>query len=145
MMRMFMPCDKNWMGCARLKIDSKLFPFSLHFADHAICNPLLAFCTLPCPLKTTGLVRLPGQLQGARGRNCKPALPFRVAAKRTCCNRKTGAIVASAWERVAYADSFLVVSKEGVMNLAVWLPALFVLGLATMGALFAFVAACDRV
>jgi hypothetical protein len=31
------------------------------------------------------------------------------------------------------------------MNLAVWLPALFVLGLVSMGALFAFVAACERV
>jgi hypothetical protein len=31
------------------------------------------------------------------------------------------------------------------MNLAVWLPALFVLGLATMGLIFAFVAACDRI
>jgi hypothetical protein len=31
------------------------------------------------------------------------------------------------------------------MNLAVWLPALAVLGLATMGLLFAFVAACARV
>jgi hypothetical protein len=30
-------------------------------------------------------------------------------------------------------------------NLAVWLPGLFLLGLATMGLLFAFVAACDRV
>jgi hypothetical protein len=31
------------------------------------------------------------------------------------------------------------------MNLAIWLPALFLLGLATMGLLFAFVAACERV
>jgi hypothetical protein len=30
-------------------------------------------------------------------------------------------------------------------NLAVWLPALFGLGLATMGLMFAFVAACDKV
>jgi hypothetical protein len=31
------------------------------------------------------------------------------------------------------------------MNLTIWLPALFLLGLATMGLLFAFVAACERV
>jgi hypothetical protein len=31
------------------------------------------------------------------------------------------------------------------MDLAVWLPALFLLGLATMGLLFAFVAACAKV
>jgi len=31
------------------------------------------------------------------------------------------------------------------MDLVVWLPAMFVLGLATMGLMFAFVAACERV
>jgi hypothetical protein len=31
------------------------------------------------------------------------------------------------------------------MNLTVWLPAMFVLGLATLGLMFAFVAACDKV
>jgi hypothetical protein len=31
------------------------------------------------------------------------------------------------------------------MNLTVWLPALFVLGAATMAALFAFAAACAKV
>jgi hypothetical protein len=31
------------------------------------------------------------------------------------------------------------------MDLTIWLPALFVLGLATLGALFAFVYACERV
>jgi hypothetical protein len=31
------------------------------------------------------------------------------------------------------------------MNLAVWLPSLFILGLAAMGLLFAFVSACERV
>jgi hypothetical protein len=31
------------------------------------------------------------------------------------------------------------------MNLAIWLPALLVLGLAVMGLMFAFVAACDNV
>src|SRR5262249_33782093 len=31
------------------------------------------------------------------------------------------------------------------MNLAVWLPALFALGLAVFGLMFAFVAACERV
>jgi hypothetical protein len=31
------------------------------------------------------------------------------------------------------------------MSLGIWLSALFLLGLATMAALFAFVAACDRV
>ena len=30
-------------------------------------------------------------------------------------------------------------------NLAVWLPALLLLGLAVMGLMFAFVAGCDRV
>jgi hypothetical protein len=31
------------------------------------------------------------------------------------------------------------------MNLEVWLPAMFVLGMATLGILFAFVYACERV
>ena len=31
------------------------------------------------------------------------------------------------------------------MNLVIWIPGLFLLGLATLGLLFAFVAACDRV
>jgi hypothetical protein len=31
------------------------------------------------------------------------------------------------------------------MNLVVWIPAMFLLGLATMGLMFAFVAACRRV
>jgi hypothetical protein len=31
------------------------------------------------------------------------------------------------------------------MNVAIWLPALFTLGLATIGLIFAFVAACERV
>ena len=31
------------------------------------------------------------------------------------------------------------------MDLTVWLPALFLLGMATLGILFAFVYACDRV
>jgi hypothetical protein len=31
------------------------------------------------------------------------------------------------------------------MNLYVWLPAMFVLGLVTMGLMFAFVAACEKV
>jgi hypothetical protein len=31
------------------------------------------------------------------------------------------------------------------MDLAIWLPALFFLGLAGMGLMFAFVAGCDRV
>jgi hypothetical protein len=31
------------------------------------------------------------------------------------------------------------------MNLAVWLPALFCLGLATMGLMFAFLKGCERV
>lgn len=30
-------------------------------------------------------------------------------------------------------------------DLAVWLPAVFLLGLAAMGLMFAFVVACDRV
>jgi hypothetical protein len=35
--------------------------------------------------------------------------------------------------------------EETVMDLALWLPALFLLGLATMGLLFAFVVACEKV
>jgi hypothetical protein len=31
------------------------------------------------------------------------------------------------------------------MDLTIWIPALFLLAVATMGLLFAFVAACDRV
>jgi hypothetical protein len=31
------------------------------------------------------------------------------------------------------------------MDLSLWLPALLVLGLAVLGLMFAFVAACDRV
>jgi hypothetical protein len=31
------------------------------------------------------------------------------------------------------------------VNLVVWLPALFVLGLGTMGLLFAFVSGCEKV
>jgi hypothetical protein len=31
------------------------------------------------------------------------------------------------------------------MNLTVWLPAMALLGLVTMGLMFAFVAACDKV
>jgi hypothetical protein len=34
---------------------------------------------------------------------------------------------------------------ELYMNLAIWLPALFILGLATMGLMFAFMEACERV
>ena len=30
-------------------------------------------------------------------------------------------------------------------NLSVWLPALFLLGMATMGLMFAFVLACDKI
>jgi hypothetical protein len=31
------------------------------------------------------------------------------------------------------------------MNLVVWIPALVLLGLATLGVMFAFVVACDKV
>jgi hypothetical protein len=31
------------------------------------------------------------------------------------------------------------------MNLFVWMPAMFLLGLATLGVLFAFIKACERV
>lgn len=31
------------------------------------------------------------------------------------------------------------------MNLVVWLPAMFLLGLAGMGACYAFIAACDKI
>jgi hypothetical protein len=30
-------------------------------------------------------------------------------------------------------------------NLAIWLPGLFILGIVTIGLMFAFVAGCDRV
>jgi hypothetical protein len=38
-------------------------------------------------------------------------------------------------------------SENGVgpMNLIVWLPAMFVLGLASLGVCLAFVSACDRI
>jgi hypothetical protein len=36
-------------------------------------------------------------------------------------------------------------AEERTMNLLVWLPALFVLGLGTIGLMFAFVFACDQV
>jgi hypothetical protein len=35
--------------------------------------------------------------------------------------------------------------KGAIMELAVWLPALFLLGLGTMGVLFAFVSGCEKV
>jgi hypothetical protein len=31
------------------------------------------------------------------------------------------------------------------MNLTIWLPSMFILGLVGMGLMFAFMAACDRV
>jgi hypothetical protein len=34
---------------------------------------------------------------------------------------------------------------ETTMNLVLWLPAMFLLGLATMALLFAFLAGCDKV
>jgi hypothetical protein len=42
----------------------------------------------------------------------------------------------------AYAHFIL---QEGAMDLAVWLPSLFLLGLVGLAAMFAFIAACDRV
>jgi hypothetical protein len=36
-------------------------------------------------------------------------------------------------------------AEDQTMDLTIWLPALFILGLAVMGLLFAFVAACERV
>jgi hypothetical protein len=35
--------------------------------------------------------------------------------------------------------------KGSLMDLGVWLPAMFILGLVGLGLLFAFVAACERV
>jgi hypothetical protein len=35
--------------------------------------------------------------------------------------------------------------KGSTMNLIVWLPGLFLLGLATFGLLFAFIVGCERV
>jgi hypothetical protein len=34
---------------------------------------------------------------------------------------------------------------EDDMNLAIWLPAVFLLGLATLGLMFAFVSGCEKV
>lgn len=34
---------------------------------------------------------------------------------------------------------------ETIMDLVLWLPGIFVLGLVTLGLMFAFVAACERV
>jgi hypothetical protein len=36
-------------------------------------------------------------------------------------------------------------TRDQPMNLAIWLPALFALGLATMGLMFAFLAGCARI
>jgi hypothetical protein len=36
-------------------------------------------------------------------------------------------------------------AEEPLMNLVVWLPVMFALGLASMGLCLAFVAACDRI
>jgi hypothetical protein len=36
-------------------------------------------------------------------------------------------------------------SMEEAMNLTLWLPGLFLLGMLGMGLMFAFVAGCDRV
>jgi hypothetical protein len=33
----------------------------------------------------------------------------------------------------------------GLMNLEIWLPAMFILGLVTLGLMFVFVEACDKV
>jgi ABC-type Fe3+ transport system permease subunit len=35
--------------------------------------------------------------------------------------------------------------KEALMNLVVWLPALFALGLVSMGVCYAFVSACEEI
>jgi hypothetical protein len=35
--------------------------------------------------------------------------------------------------------------ERGTMNLALWVPGLFLLGLALFGLLFAFVVACEKV
>jgi hypothetical protein len=37
------------------------------------------------------------------------------------------------------------VAWETTMNLVLWLPAMFLLGLATLALLFAFLAGCDKV
>ena len=39
----------------------------------------------------------------------------------------------------------LVSRKEGKMDLMIWLPALFALGVFTLGLMFAFVVACENV
>jgi hypothetical protein len=36
-------------------------------------------------------------------------------------------------------------SERSVMNLVIWLPALLLLGLGTMGLMFAFVSGCEKV
>ena len=35
--------------------------------------------------------------------------------------------------------------RSAAVNLVIWLPAMFLLGLCTMGVMFAFVTACDKV
>jgi len=41
--------------------------------------------------------------------------------------------------------SFVTPGLGNAMNLTLWIPGLFLLGLAAMGLMFAFVAGCDRV
>jgi hypothetical protein len=52
----------------------------------------------------------------------------------------------SAAQRLPVSHRLYILAFEGLtMDLAIWLPAMFVLGLATLGLIFAFVAACERV
>jgi len=55
-----------------------------------------------------------------------------------------GAVLAKARERDALS-AFIVNCKGDAMDLAVWLPALFLLGIVGIAAMFAFIASCDRV
>jgi hypothetical protein len=56
----------------------------------------------------------------------------------------TGAILAKAKSGRLTRISFRG-CKEGAMDLAVWLPSLFLLGIVGIAAMFAFIAACERV
>ena len=47
---------------------------------------------------------------------------------------------------VARADVFLCKPmRRNTMNLAIWLPAMFLLGLAAMGVCYLFLKACDKI
>jgi hypothetical protein len=44
-----------------------------------------------------------------------------------------------------WAQCLAYLRRKVSMNLFIWLPAMFLLGLGTLGLMFAFVSACDKV